>query len=69
MKQEIEMLNEVIEENNLETGGMTFEELQGNVGAQIVDAVKYIDDDISPNRATATEYYRGEPFGNEEDGR
>lgn len=69
MKQEIEMLNEVIEENNLETGGMTFEELQGNVGAQIVDAVKYIDDDVSPNRATATEYYRGEPFGNEEDGR
>jgi hypothetical protein len=33
------------------------------------DAVSYIDSDVSPIRAKGTEYYRGDPFGNEEDGR
>ena len=43
--------------------------LQGIVGREIDDAVDYIDNYISPDRALATQYYRGEPFGNEEDGR
>ena len=44
-------------------------ELQGIVGKEIEDAIDYIDTWISPIRATATQYYRGEPFGNEEEGR
>lgn len=48
---------------------MPDEELQGIVGKEIDDAIDFIDNWISPQRATATQYYRGEPFGNEEDGR
>lgn len=45
------------------------EELQNIVMAEIDDAQNYIDDDISPQRALAGQYYKGEPFGNEEEGR
>ena len=48
---------------------MSEEELQGVVSSEIVDAINYIDEDIAPIRARATEYYLGEPFGNEEEGR
>jgi hypothetical protein len=48
---------------------MSEEELQGVVSSEIVDAINYIDEDIAPMRAKATEYYLGEPFGNEEEGR
>ena len=44
-------------------------ELQGIVAGELEDAVSYIDADVSPIRAKGTEYYRGDPFGNEEDGR
>ncbi len=44
-------------------------ELQGIVGREIEDAIDYIDNYVSPDRALATKYYRGEPFGNEEEGR
>ena len=44
-------------------------ELQGIVSAELEDAVSYIDSDVSPIRAKGTQYYRGDPFGNEEDGR
>ena len=44
-------------------------ELEAMMGAEITDAVSYIDSDLSPIRARGTEYYRGDPFGNEEDGR
>jgi len=44
-------------------------ELQGIIAAELEDAVSYIDSDVSPIRAKGTEYYRGDPFGNEEDGR
>lgn len=44
-------------------------ELQGIISAELQDAVSYIDADVSPIRAKGTEYYRGDPFGNEEDGR
>ena len=48
---------------------MSEEELQGVVSAEIYDAISFIDDDIGGNRALATEYYYGLPFGDEEDGR
>jgi hypothetical protein len=48
---------------------MSEEDLQGVVSAEIYDAISFIDDDIGSNRALATEYYYGAPFGDEEDGR
>lgn len=42
--------------------------LQAAVAAELRDAIDYIDSEISPDRAKATKYYRGEPFGNEEEG-
>lgn len=44
-------------------------ELQSIINGELQDAVSYIDSDISPIRAKGTEYYRGDPFGNEEEGR
>lgn len=44
-------------------------DIQAIVAGEIEDAVDYIDSVISPDRALATQYYRGEPFGNEEEGR
>lgn len=61
--EEPEMEDEQVEEPISE------EELQNIVIAEIDDAQSYIDDDISPQRATAGQYYKGEPFGNEEEGR
>ena len=59
-----------IDEAETEAGvGMTESELQAAVGSYISDAIQYIDDDISPIRAESTKYYRGDPFGNEVDGR
>ena len=48
---------------------MTDQELKGIVGKEIDDSIDYIDNWVSPVRATATQYYRGEPFGDEEEGR
>jgi len=48
---------------------MSEEQLQGVISAEIYDAISFIDDDIGGNRALATEYYYGQPFGDEEDGR
>jgi hypothetical protein len=48
---------------------MSEEDLQGVISAEIYDAISFIDDDIGGNRALATEYYYGLPFGDEEDGR
>lgn len=48
---------------------MSEEELQGIVSSEIVDAISFIDEDIAPKRAQATEYYFGDPFGDEEEGR
>ena len=59
-----------IDEAETEAGiGMTETELQAVVGTYISDAIQYIDDDISPVRAESTKYYKGDPFGNEVDGR
>jgi len=56
-------------EAELNPNQMDDDELQGIVGKEIDDAIDFIDNWISPTRATATQYYRGEPFGDEEDGR
>ena len=59
-----------IDEAETEAGvGMSEADLQAVVGSYISDAIQYIDDDISPVRAESTRYYRGDPFGNEIDGR
>ena len=45
------------------------EQVQAIARSAIEDAVDYIDGTISPARAEAAEYYAGEPFGNEQEGR
>ena len=59
-----------IDEAETEAGiGMDEDELENTVRQYITDAIQYIDDDISPIRAESTRYYKGDPFGNEVDGR
>ena len=48
---------------------MSEEEFQGAVKAAITDAQDYIDDEVAPAREKAQKYYRGDAFGNEEEGR
>lgn len=48
---------------------MSEEEFSASVKSSIDDAVDYIDGFIAPARALATQYYRGDPLGNEEEGR
>ena len=54
---------------DMESEPVTEDELRNIVSAEITDAEEYIDDVISPQRALAGQYYKGEPFGNEEEGR
>ena len=68
MHNEINQLVSALEEE-LEPNVMGDDELQGIVGKEIEDAIDYSDNWVSPYRATATEYYRGDPFGDEEEGR
>lgn len=44
-------------------------ELEAVVSAKIRDAVDYIDSEIGPKRAEATNRYFGKPYGDEEEGR
>lgn len=60
---------EEVKEEEQEHQPMDDEELEAMIGQEITDAVAYIDSDLSPIRAMATRYYRGDPFGNEEEGR
>jgi hypothetical protein len=62
-----EMASEL--EAELNPDAMDETELQGIVGNEIDDAIDFVDNWVSPMRATATQYYRGEPFGDEEEGR
>ena len=68
-----ELQREAAEDEEMETGEssklfMGEDEFQSVVSSEIEDAVTYIDTDLSPARAQATSYYRGDPFGNEEEG-
>lgn len=49
--------------------GMDDETFKGIVDAEIAAAVSFIDSEIGPLRAQAMRYYRGDPLGNEEEGR
>ena len=44
-------------------------ELNQVVQGLVASAIQYADGELSPERATATDYYFGRPFGNEEKGR
>lgn len=48
---------------------MSDDEFNGIITSEIDDAIDYIDNTISVSRNVASQYYRGEPFGDEEDGR
>lgn len=48
---------------------MTEEDFDAVIRAEVTDAVSYIDEDVSPERAKAKNYYLGRPFGNEVEGR
>jgi len=48
---------------------MTDAEFEAAIKSCVDDAADYIDGFIAPARALATQYYRGDPFGNEEEGR
>lgn len=61
--------NEVEIELEDKKAGAEFDEaLQAAASAEIRAAIDYIDEEISPERAKATKYYKGEKFGNEQDG-
>ena len=60
---------EEVKEEEAEHQPMDDADLEAMIGQEITDAVSYIDSDLSPIRAMATRYYRGDPFGNEEEGR
>lgn len=49
--------------------GMTHDELQSVVKSEIERAVSYVDGSLAPDRELKTRYYRGDKFGNEEEGR
>lgn len=63
------MLGETEDGQEMVEEPITEEELSNIIRAEIDDAQEYIDDVISPERALAGQYYKGEPFGNEEEGR
>ena len=70
MKQENPMLMaETLQGEMQDDEVMSEEQLQGVISAEIYDAISFIDDDIGGNRALATEYYYGQAFGDEEEGR
>ena len=52
-----------------ETEPMSDEDFQSVVKLAITDAIQYTEDELGPDRAEATRYYHGEPFGNEMKGR
>ena len=62
----------LIEQSEAEIGMVEFmsePDLEALVGTELTDATSFIDAELSPVRARAIQYYRGEPFGNEEEGR
>lgn len=52
-----------------EDEGLSDDEVQGIIAQEIDNAVDFIESDIAPDRIKATQYMRGEPFGDEEEGR
>lgn len=56
-------------EDALPEGAMDDDAYEAAVKAAITDAADYIDSVVAPERVLAEKYYRGELFGNEEEGR
>ncbi|ANN76803.1 hypothetical protein [Bordetella flabilis] len=52
-----------------EDGGMSDDELGALIQGELNDAVSFTDMEIGPERAEATKRYRGDAYGDEEDGR
>lgn len=50
-------------------GQMTKDDLKAVVSNALMQSVQFVDTELSYERARATEYYLGKPFGNEEEGR
>ena len=50
-------------------GPMDDTEFNAVVSGALMQSVQFVDFELSPERAKATEYYLGKPFGNEEEGR
>src|SRR5512146_507370 len=50
-------------------GKMSKEDICAVVQNAITQCVQFVDTELSVERARATEYYLGKPFGNEEEGR
>ncbi len=55
--------------SSIPAGQMDDAEYQAAIRAQIGDAIDYIDGTVAEQMAAATQYYRGDLFGNEEAGR
>jgi hypothetical protein len=64
----IENITENLSTDIAATEPMDDAELQSIITQDLVDAVSYVDSDLSPTRAKGTEYYRGDLFGNEVEG-
>jgi hypothetical protein len=62
-------IEEPIEVIEIDDKSLSEEDLQAIITSEISSAVDFIDNTIGPERAKATKYYKGERFGNEEDGR
>jgi len=50
-------------------GPMDADEFRHVVQSALQESVQFVDIELSTERARATQYYQGKPFGNEEDGR
>lgn len=48
---------------------MTDDDLSSLVASAITDAIKYVEEELGPDRVEATNYYHGKPLGNEVEGR
>ncbi len=62
-------IEEPIEVIEIDDKSLSEEDLQAIITSEISSAVEFIDNDVGPQRAKATKYYKGDKFGNEEDGR
>jgi hypothetical protein len=58
-----------VQNTNPDEAGLDDDAFQNVIAVAVTDAISYIDEDVAPDREAATAYYRGDPLGNEEDGR
>lgn len=56
-------------ERSMDGVPMDDDELASIISGELIDAVRFVDLEIGVERARATKAYRGDPYGNEEEGR